>query len=195
MTGDWSLWSRLVSHPLLSSYGELGPGQEGIVDVLEIRHSEQRHVVLLIGNISPGEVVGSSHLVVHVGTGEHVLRVTHAVLGGLVLPAELRLVLEVVHLDTAVLGRVSLGAGVGRVAVGWEDSSLQTVLGRALLRLLLLVLVRITSTILVHHLTEVQTPEYNICCSQHWKAWYLTRSPACCWQCRPRCSPGSPRRP
>ena len=39
---------RLVSHPLLSSYGELGPGKEGVVDVLEIRHSEERHVVLLM---------------------------------------------------------------------------------------------------------------------------------------------------
>ena len=78
--------------------------------------------------------VGVARLVlaVHVRAGEHMLGVTHAALGGLVLPAELRLVLELVHLDAAVLRRVSLGAGVGRVAVGRQDSSLQS-LGCSLL--------------------------------------------------------------
>ena len=174
--------------------GSLAPERKGLLMSSKLDIPKSGMSSSWCVKISPGSVDGSSHLVVNVGTGEHVLWVTHAALRGLVLPAELRLVLEVVHLDTAVLGRVSLGAGVGRVAVGWQDSSLQTVLGRALLRLLLVVLVHITSTVLVHHLTEVQTPVYNICCSQHWKAWCLTRSPASCLQCYPRCSPGSPRR-
>ena len=63
------------------------------------------------------------------GTGEHVLGVTHAALGCLVVPAELGLVIELLHLDAAVLGRVALGAGVGRVTVGRQHSSLQVTLG------------------------------------------------------------------
>ncbi len=47
------------------------------------------------------------------------LSVAEAVLAGLEHPAELGRVLEV--LQAAVLGRVSQGAGVGRVAVGGQN--------------------------------------------------------------------------
>ena len=62
-------------------------------------------------------------------TGEHVLRVTHTALGCLVVPAELGLVIELLHLYAAVLCCVTLGTGVGGVTVGRQHSSLEVTLG------------------------------------------------------------------
>ena len=67
--------SVLVTHSLFSCYGQLGSCQIRIVDVIEAREAEERHVLRLVDGVERGHV--------RVGAGEHVLRVAHAVLGRL----------------------------------------------------------------------------------------------------------------
>merc|ERR550539_2019122 len=91
----------LVAHPLLRCNGQLGPGEEWILDFLCRGETTKE-----------GE---SSILLFRLRTSKHMLSVAHTVLRSLILLWEFRVVFKI--LNAAVLGSVAKRARVWRVAV------------------------------------------------------------------------------
>merc|ERR1712088_560070 len=98
----------LVAHSLLRRNGQFGSRKEWVLYLLNRRET-------------PKEGKPSA-LLFCLGACKHVFRVTHAVLGSLILLGELRVVFKI--FNAAILGGVAKRARVWRVAVGWKHRTL-----------------------------------------------------------------------